>query len=563
MSEQGKPRFQLPAAEDDLWHEVVKALLLQRNITERQAANPLRLLEEWGFHRVFCERRKVNRSWLERVGAWIVQTEPWRGPIEEVGRWIDNLEAWDLIRCDADGNYDFAIDMLDEYFAARHLVARWAEEDERYRTWLPCFEGWWERGLGLTCPNPYCCAPLPAFCDLIRKAGHEETLLLMVGLLKDVGREEFLLRGACERANLSGQGYHNFTLKTLSRCRYEHSSVAEAVKFKVVETGDFSREIRDGLESLEQARLRANFVFGEELNQSLATSLLGPDNLLTFGIWTVEEAFVFALVGPEARPIGELIETYAWRYRKLFGEPLSLEQKNALRQRLEKARDEILKLVEADAKVALILNEVQPSRLVSQVVIGSVTHQGLLAVGAKERIVYIDLELVEGLLALGEDGRRALEIWCRASIESLKAGEYKKLSLAEERFVNNQIVSIKEKLTWDDKRLQLLKKRQEVIGKRYDQLYGFEQQVSYQINLEEVSHKLGQRIHQERVQAIQAGLAQLVDAGKLTCADIKQEGNRLILSFAYRSPLPNPSVVRSVLDVVYDWLVLGHSTLPP
>jgi len=243
-----RSNFQLPAAEDDLWHQIIVRLLAQRDKAERQAASQLRLLEEWAFHRVFCGQRKVNRGWLERVAEWIVETEPRRGPLEEVDQWIDDLEDWDFICIDADGNYEFKIPTMDEYFAARHLATRWDEEEERYREWLPCSYGWWERGEELYCPNPHCGTTLPPFRDLHHKAEYEEIFLIIVGLLKKAEREEIYVKGIREI---------NLKLKAVSRCRHEHPDLIQALQFDIVVEVDKWR-FAEGLNALGRARNRYN-----------------------------------------------------------------------------------------------------------------------------------------------------------------------------------------------------------------------------------------------------------------------------------------------------------------
>lgn len=83
------------------------------------------------------------------------------------------MEQWELLlRRDGgiDAPYEFAIPTLYEYFAFRHLMARWAEEDGAYRSWLPrASQGGWQRSKRLRCPNPYCRASLPPFRDLLNR----------------------------------------------------------------------------------------------------------------------------------------------------------------------------------------------------------------------------------------------------------------------------------------------------------------------------------------------------------------------------------------------------------
>lgn len=243
-----KARFALPTAEDDLWHQVVVRLLAQRDMTEQHAANPLRLLEEWAFHQVVCGQRQVTRRWLECMAEWIVQTEPRRGPATAVSHWIDDLEAWDFVSCDADGIYEFAIQGLEEYFAARHLTARWTEGDQRYHAWLPHLEARGRHGKTLRCPNPYCNTLLPSFHDVLHQTDYEEVILLTVGLLQNAENEGRLLRGMQEDLNL--------TLKALSRCRWSQSELLQGIMKKVLQRQRLP--IEHGLAALGQARTKEN-----------------------------------------------------------------------------------------------------------------------------------------------------------------------------------------------------------------------------------------------------------------------------------------------------------------
>lgn len=247
MNGQGKARFQLPAAEDDLWEQVVLALLTQRHVSEWEAGYHLRLLEELGFHSRICEKR-LTYAFALKTATWLAEEMKLGNPGDRTREWLEDLERWELLLRRGSGHdatYEFAIPTLDEYFAARHLAARWAEEDERYRSWLPCTEGWWEQGRKLHCPNPHCRATLPPFRDLLFQPEYEETLLLMVGLLKTAEREEKFLDGI--------RGDLDFLLKAMSRCHFGHPTIAQAVKNDVV-----TRFVRDGLAALGQARTQGN-----------------------------------------------------------------------------------------------------------------------------------------------------------------------------------------------------------------------------------------------------------------------------------------------------------------
>jgi len=199
-----KPKFQLPAAEDDLWNQVVVRLLSQRDADEQQARDHLRLLEELAFHYRFCER-PLTRTFVEDTTTWLAEERKFGSPRDKAHEWLADLERWELLVRRGGGpdiTYEFAIPTLDEYFAARHLSARWADGDKRYRAWLPCRWGWWWRGGRLLCPNPNCHISVPSFRKLLRSAEHEESILLLVGLLKESEQEKTFLRGFSNKFNI-------------------------------------------------------------------------------------------------------------------------------------------------------------------------------------------------------------------------------------------------------------------------------------------------------------------------------------------------------------------------
>jgi len=198
--------FQLPAAEDELWHQVVVQLLKQRRvISEREAQDHLRLLEELAFHARFCGK-PLTYTFAENTATWLAADKQFGSPRDKAQEWLEELEYWDLLRrrdTEADGLYEFPIPMLDEYFAARHIAERWREKDKRYRHWFPRGSIWhWSRKSRL-CPNPECLTPVLPFRTLLRHADHEEMFLLMVGLLTVPERERLFLKSIRGAANLT------------------------------------------------------------------------------------------------------------------------------------------------------------------------------------------------------------------------------------------------------------------------------------------------------------------------------------------------------------------------
>lgn len=242
-----KARFQLPTAEDDLWEQVVLALLAQRNIHDREVRDHLRLLEELGFQKQFCHKR-LTQTFVLNTATWLAEEMKLLGPGDKARKWLADLESWELLIPRGHGNdvtYEFPIPGLDEYFAARHLAARWREDDKRYRKWLPCKDGWWEKAEEMTCPNPCCEFPLPLFRDVLRRAEYEETLLLTVGLLKDAEREQIFLN---EIDDL------NLWFKMVSRCRYVHGSLAEKLDHRLRMLGVGLDAVKQGLSALRSVR---------------------------------------------------------------------------------------------------------------------------------------------------------------------------------------------------------------------------------------------------------------------------------------------------------------------
>jgi HEAT repeat protein len=244
-------RFRLATCEDDLWHEVVVRLLAQRDIDEEQAHDHLRLLEELAFHRRFCGK-PLTRDFAENTGTWLAESEGFDRvrPRRTAQGWLAELEYWQLLERRSSGReaiYDFTMPSLDEYFAARHLAARWGSGDRRYLAWLPCSPGWFRRHADLQCPNPYCGSALLPFDALLRRPEYEETLLLTVGLLAQAEWEDVLLNGI--RAV-------DLKLKVLSRCRHEHPGVVQAVQSLIDKASLANRQ--QGLSALKWTRVRAN-----------------------------------------------------------------------------------------------------------------------------------------------------------------------------------------------------------------------------------------------------------------------------------------------------------------
>ena len=194
-------RFRLPVAEADLWKLVVARLLEQRDTNEEQARDHLRLLEELAFHTRFCGK-ELTRKFVEETARWLAvqasyqnaallhrfaerlhlyilakpKEEEFEKSSDRSQEWLEELEKWELLVRRGEGDetiYEYAIPILDEYFAARHLAARWAEGEKRYRAW--------ESELHCT----VCGVRLPAFSCYLRSAEFEEQILLLAGAMGD------------------------------------------------------------------------------------------------------------------------------------------------------------------------------------------------------------------------------------------------------------------------------------------------------------------------------------------------------------------------------------------
>jgi hypothetical protein len=254
----------------------VLALLGQRDADEEQARNHLRLLEELAFHSRFCGK-PLTHAFAENTATWLAKERDFGSPRDKAQRWLAKLEYWQLLARHDGGNdtiYEFAIPTLDEYFAARHLAVRWAEEDQRYWEWLPCSDGWWERRGQLRCPNPYCSVTWLPFRDLLQRVENQEVLLLMLGLLRDATREHLLVRGIADDVNLS--------LKALARCHHAHSATADEILCSVFPTPGISTQFADGLGNVGRARLDANLT---AILDPCLSALRDPDTRWTAVYW--------------------------------------------------------------------------------------------------------------------------------------------------------------------------------------------------------------------------------------------------------------------------------------
>jgi hypothetical protein len=236
-----KARFHLPTAEDQLWHLVIVRLLEQRDVTEEQAKEHLRLLEELAFHHRFCGR-PLTVEFAEDTATWLAEARRFGSARDKAQAWLQDLVNWELLFRRVKNKVpllDFAIPMLDEFFAARHLRLRYVAGDSPYRAWLPLSAnsglitrwlqrikstGWFsmpsssDSGQVFRCPNPGCASVLPPFTEFIRQRAYADMLLLLALMVNEPNTEAVLLA-------LIADCYPDFALIVIARLHHAHKSL--------------------------------------------------------------------------------------------------------------------------------------------------------------------------------------------------------------------------------------------------------------------------------------------------------------------------------------------------
>jgi HEAT repeat protein len=220
MTVKQEPGFQVPAAEDDLWHQVVVRLLGQRDVDEEQARNHLQFLEELSVHHRICGK-SLSRRFTEETATWLAEEMKFANPRDTARAWLTDLENWELLVPRPRGRNtccEFAVPMLAEYFAARYLARLWTETG--HVTWFPSSSGWWGNCGSYRCHMPHCESAWLPFSEMICHPDQMETILMMLGLTQSE---------ACEEVFLSGipNTHSTFDLKlhALARCHHAHSTV--------------------------------------------------------------------------------------------------------------------------------------------------------------------------------------------------------------------------------------------------------------------------------------------------------------------------------------------------
>jgi GTPase SAR1 family protein len=278
-------RFRLQATEDDLWKELIKRLLRQRDVHQKDAGDHLRVLEELAFHKVFCGK-DITYGFAEDTATWLAHDQNFASPRDKAQQWLSDLENWGLL-LDSSGehfDYSFPISTLDEYLTARHIAGRWKGWHQQYGCLIPCHKASWqfestfvpssrkkfESGSeivsygpkeGPYCPNPHCNTKWNYDTrSWYHNSDYEEVFLLMVGVLQDESLEEDLL----EYLHPGNFGYRfmwaiatglNYFLKALSRCRYVHlKQIKWFTDFPLAGKNYCVYEIKDGLQFMRHAR---------------------------------------------------------------------------------------------------------------------------------------------------------------------------------------------------------------------------------------------------------------------------------------------------------------------
>ena len=334
-------------------------------------------------------------------------------------------------------------------------------------------------------------------------------------------------------------------------------------------------------------------------------SALGRANLVSLGKRIVAGAFsdgrAFPIVGHGARPIDELVEAYALKYQSRFGTPLPQADKIALTGRLQRVKDGLERaaqevqwrqglrsfrgqfgdtfveppVLEA-ARFVPILDEAGTPALVNDGVIGTPTHQALIAYGGahqydgwaqategvaadiRERLgaksAYLSLALVEGMLDQGEEGFNALKLKLQHEVNDLIYGRHRAESQEVEDTVNTVIGSVigqfeqQQAARWADQ----LKQRKEAARRAAGQLATRVQLTPYLMDLGRFF--AGGKAPEYVIQAIQAGLAQAAQGNRITDSQVTRYGRYVLLEAHSNGPQRNPEVDRLVVDLITETL---------
>jgi HEAT repeat protein len=174
-------RLRIPAAEDELWEQVVQALFAQRNIRDEMEQWQLQgLLEHLAFHSLFCRQGDLQANWVRRETLRFAQV---RGFTAETGlRWLDHCRHCELLAQDGE-SYTLTPLPLHEYFAACYLAHQIEVPPSAIRDPRSAIRDWAFSDGDLPCP--FCGVQLPPFRDYFWAPEWRETLLLFAGVLKD------------------------------------------------------------------------------------------------------------------------------------------------------------------------------------------------------------------------------------------------------------------------------------------------------------------------------------------------------------------------------------------
>ena len=337
-------------------------------------------------------------------------------------------------------------------------------------------------------------------------------------------------------------------------------------------------------------------------SESWTHGALGPDpaatvrrvNVVRVGEQHVqapaEEARAVALAGHGARPIAELVERYASKYEARFGRPLTEEERTALQSRLERVKrylDSALWSMKTTAeiperglvslpayelvRVVLMLDETGTSPLLRQSLAASPLHHLLLAYSGEDRYagwdeptgtidhntrrllgpksVYLSVEQIEGLLALGDEGVLALQWLLSHDVDDVVRGRHEEAPEFMRNRVEPAVARALEQLQqtrgpqWQQAREQLKTAARTRAG-----------ELAQQIQTHTWTMTLDVAASEAVISAIQAGLDQAVSDGTLLGYEpIQVSGQQLSITVRYRG-WSSPAIDRLIVDLVTESL---------
>ncbi len=344
---------------------------------------------------------------------------------------------------------------------------------------------------------------------------------------------------------------------------------------------------------------------------------IGRENLVSLGKEVVSDAFnegrAFPLVGPGARPIDELVESYAIGYQPRSGTPLSDKGKADLKERLKKVQagleqalgDETISmdwpapsalhlgpeigsrryLLRELARFTPILDESGTPALASVGVAGTLTHQALIAYGSQHKFqgwndapltllgettildhtsgmprkareaigaknVYLSLDQVEGMLADGQEGLDALRLKLRHEVNDALRGRHED----EPREIQDRVNAVIGKVFQSVETAKAIQQA-EYLRQRKAAAEKQAGDLAKRVQIVPYLMNLGQFFEGNRPPAyilrmIEARLEQAAREGRITDSRVKPLGHLALLDVHYNGPERNAEVDRFIVDLV-------------